>query len=52
MAGLLCCEALMPTSRAIALQELIEDQTGAPCPCKQGQPCPLWPAEEEPDVAF
>jgi hypothetical protein len=42
--GVLWCEALMPTARAVALQGLIEEQTGQPCPCKQGHACPLMPA--------
>lgn len=43
MTGLLQCEVMMPTGRAVALQEFIEEQTGQPCPCKQGEPCPLLP---------
>lgn len=43
MSGVLWCEMLMPTSRAVALQELIEEQTGEPCPCKRDLDCPLMP---------
>ena len=29
---------------ATRLQATIEEATGMPCPCKRGEPCPIFPA--------
>lgn len=40
---LLTCQAIYGTERGTQVQTLIEQATAQPCPCSQGQPCPLMP---------
>lgn len=42
---LLTCEAIYGIERGARMLSIIETATGAPCPCKQGQVCPLLPRE-------
>lgn len=42
---MLGCEVAFDAARAKRLQELIEDATGHPCPCRPGLSCPLLPPE-------
>jgi hypothetical protein len=36
-----CGAFRMGLIRGLEIRKLVEDATGAPCPCKQGLPCPL-----------
>lgn len=35
------CEFVWDPARARQVQDLVEKATGAPCPCKEGKPCPF-----------
>ena len=37
------CEVLWDAEDAKRVQELMEQGTGKPCPCKRGKPCPILP---------
>lgn len=37
------CEAIYGRERAAEVQAFLEGALGRPCPCKQGQVCPLMP---------
>lgn len=37
------CEVLWDTEDAKRVQELMEQGTGKPCPCKRGKRCPILP---------
>jgi hypothetical protein len=41
---LLGCEVAFTAAKAVRMQELIEDATGEPCPCKRGRECPILPS--------
>jgi hypothetical protein len=36
-----CGAFRMGLIRGLEIQSLVEDATGAPCPCTRGLPCPL-----------
>jgi len=38
---LLPCEALFGLRRGAQIIAAVEEDTGAPCPCRQGRVCPL-----------
>lgn len=38
---MLGCEVLFDEQQGREVMELVERTTGKPCPCKQGQGCPL-----------
>ena len=38
------CYVVFGRERARQISAIIERATGAPCPCSQGQPCPLLPS--------
>lgn len=42
---LLTCQTIYGKERGAQLVAFLEQSTGEPCPCKQGQPCPLMPPE-------
>lgn len=52
---LLTCEVIYGQERGRQLRACIEGATGQPCPCRQGQACPLMadvvPAPREPEPA-
>ena len=41
------CEVLFSAERAQAVQRLVEESTGKPCPCKVGRACPLLPRRSD-----
>lgn len=41
---MLGCEVAFDAAKAVRMQELIEDATGAACPCKRGMECPILPS--------
>lgn len=45
------CEVLFSAERAMAVQQLVEESTGKPCPCKVGRACPLLPRDAAPAAA-
>lgn len=43
VSDLLPCEVAMGLIRGREIQELVEESTGRPCPCRLGHACPLEP---------
>lgn len=41
------CKTIYGNERGAALQSYLEGATGQPCPCRQGQICPLMPRQRE-----
>lgn len=37
------CERLFGIEEGMRIQELVERQSGSPCPCKRGEQCLLLP---------
>lgn len=42
---MLVCETIYGREQGGRVIAMVERCTGAPCPCKQGMPCPLMPVE-------
>lgn len=42
------CERLFGEARAQKVSAYLEELSGAPCPCKRDQPCPLMAAKATP----
>lgn len=40
---MLACEVIWAADKAQRARELIEDAIGGPCPCHQGEQCPMLP---------
>lgn len=40
------CEAIYGAKRGAQINAVLELAIGQPCPCKQGNPCPLMPRDE------
>lgn len=38
---LLYCESHLGMMAGLAVQQMVEEMTGGPCPCQAGQECPL-----------
>jgi hypothetical protein len=53
--GLLPCQAMFGMTRGAQIERAIVEDTGSPCPCRQGRVCPLvglfLPEFEPPAVA-
>ena len=41
------CEVIYGSERGTQVQTFLEGAMGQPCPCRQGQPCPLMPRARE-----
>lgn len=38
------CEVVWDVETADRVEELVEESTGEPCPCRQGKTCPFVPS--------